>query len=105
MYVSRDEAITKWCFFVSPSEFNAANVDSYTWAGTPGDAEILQNPEHYVEIPAEAIPLLQGPDHNDPNTRYPDRLHIPALQPFIKRPPIKGSNVNHKIGVPKNKLP
>lgn len=106
MYVSRDEAITQWRFFDSPSEFNVANVDTIDWTrGSESDASMLQNLEYYVEIPAEAIPLLQCPEHNDPDTQYPDRLHIPALQPFIKRPKIKCSNVKHKVGVPKNKLP
>lgn len=105
MYVSRDEAITQWKYFDSPSEFNVANVSGYDWRGNRDDAEALLNFDSYVEIPAEAIPLLQCPEHNAPDTPYPDRLHIPALQPFIKRPKIKGSNVKHKIGVPKNKLP
>ncbi len=111
-YVSLDEDIARIKYVPNYEEYLnlvSGPVDFDDWSRvSDSDRAMLLNREYYVELPPELFHVLTSPEYLDAHTCFSDRLTIPALVAagiHLRRPPVKGSNTKHKIGVPKNKLP
>ena len=108
MYVAFDDPITKYFYLHRPWTYEPSNSYIEHWVRNhAGEADVFLNPEKYIEVPEWVLPLLDNPDYRGTGNGFEDRLTLPTLSNVNPRPErkIKGSDVKHKIGVPKNKLP